>query len=122
MWKLDRNPPSYFFGTIHVSYTRVWDYVPQSTKNAFRYSDNVYFELDLTDHMTATALANCQMLPEGKTLNDILPKKLYRRLNRHMNYIREKIPDWMGEDQRSGGDYYAEYQYRSVMYVWYVSV
>lgn len=99
-----------------MPYTRVWDYIPQSTKNAFRFSDNVYFELDLTDHMTASALANCQMLPGGQTLSDILPKRLYKRLNRHMDYIRRKIPDWMGEDQRSRGDYYVEYQYRSVDY------
>lgn len=112
LWRLNRNPPSYFFGTIHVPYTRVWDYVPQNTKNAFRYSDNAYFELDLTDHSTATELAKCQMLPDGQTLNNILPKRMYRRLSRHMDYIKRKIVNWVGEGTGVKGDYYAEYQYR----------
>ena len=32
LWRIDTQPPSYFFGTIHVPYTRVWDHVPNNTK------------------------------------------------------------------------------------------
>lgn len=117
LWTLKRDPlpPSYFFGTIHVPYTRVWDYIPTSSKNAFRSSDYVYFELDLTDGRTASALANCQLLPDGQSLSDILPRSLYRRLNRHMDYIRRKVSDWIGQDQTVNGankQYYADYEYR----------
>ena len=115
MWTLDRDPPSYFFGTIHVPYTRVWDYIPLSTKNAFRYSENVYLELDLTDSSTATALATCQLLPERKTIDEFVPNRLYRRLTRYMDYIRRKIPDWMGDEKNSvNAGYRAEYQYKLV--------
>ena len=34
-------PPSYFFGTIHVPYTRVWDAVSANTKKAFKAADKV---------------------------------------------------------------------------------
>lgn len=34
-------PPSYFFGTIHVPYTRVWDAVSTNTKKAFQAADKV---------------------------------------------------------------------------------
>ena len=34
-------PPSYFFGTIHVPYTRVWDAVSANTKKAFKSADKV---------------------------------------------------------------------------------
>lgn len=107
--------PSYFFGTIHVPYTQVWDYIPQNAKDAFRYSDVVYFELDLTDMATATALAECQMLPEEGDVSEVLPKRLYRKLRRHMEYIREMIPEWISSKQKykvADLEYYADYQYR----------
>lgn len=70
----------------------------------------------MTDRATAEALANCQLLPGGRTINQYLSKRLYRRLKRHMEYIRRKIPDWMSDAQKSRpgvrADYYAEYQYR----------
>ncbi|KAA0202511.1 hypothetical protein HAZT_HAZT009286 [Hyalella azteca] len=59
-----QDPPSYFFGTIHVPYTRVWEHVPYNTKKAFEMSDNVMFELALTDPATITALTTCQLLPQ----------------------------------------------------------
>lgn len=67
LWTLpNREPPVYFFGTIHVPYTRVWDYVPWSAKRAFERADSVFFELDLTDPETVAQLASCQMLPSGE--------------------------------------------------------
>lgn len=97
-----------------MPYTRVWDYIPQNAKDAFRLSDHVYFELDLTDGRTASALAECQLLPDGLTLREVLPRSLYKRVSRHMEYIRRRIPDWMGNRKRRGenSSYYSDYQYR----------
>ena len=42
-------PPSYFFGTIHVPYTRVWDAVSTNTKKAFHAADKVgigFFQIE----------------------------------------------------------------------------
>ena len=45
LWRIDTQPPSYFFGTIHVPYTRVWDAVSDNAKKAFK----VRILLDRTD-------------------------------------------------------------------------
>ena len=52
LWRVESNPPSYFFGTIHVPYIIVWDAIPNNVKDAFSASRNVYFELDLTKQHT----------------------------------------------------------------------
>lgn len=74
---IKREPPSYLFGTIHVPYTKVWDHIPDNAKQAFAISSHVYFELDLVNPTTVSALSTCQMLPQGKNLSDVLPGNLY---------------------------------------------
>lgn len=99
LWLVKRNPPAYFFGTIHVPYTRVWDYIPTNSKAAFTTSQYVYFELDLTNKLTVNALWKCQMLPKGGLLKDVLPRKMYRRLSRHLGYIKKMIPVWLRDNE-----------------------
>ena len=38
LWRIDTQPPSYFFGTIHVPYTRVWNDISHNAKKAFGYA------------------------------------------------------------------------------------
>lgn len=78
-----------------MPYTRVWDYIPINSKEAFTNSQNVYFELDLTNESTIRALIKCQLLPTGVMLKHIIPRKLYKRLKSHLKYIRRKIPIWI---------------------------
>ncbi|XP_014670320.1 PREDICTED: metalloprotease TIKI1-like [Priapulus caudatus] len=117
LWTIKRNPPSYFFGTIHVPYTRVWDFIPENTKQAFEQSENVFFELDLTDPYTISALTSCQMLPQGKELSDVLPRDLYLRLKRHLEYVKTMMPSWMTADQRGQG-LYADYLFNAITGNW----
>ncbi|XP_068098532.1 metalloprotease TIKI2 [Hyperolius riggenbachi] len=117
LWTVKRNPPAYLFGTIHVPYTRVWDFIPHNSKKAFQESSNVYFELDLTDPYTISALASCQMLPQGENLQDVLPKDLYRRLKRHLEYVKLMMPHWMTPDQRGKG-LYADYLFNAIAGNW----
>ncbi|XP_026528649.1 metalloprotease TIKI1 [Notechis scutatus] len=117
LWTIKRDPPSYFFGTIHVPYTRVWDFVPENSKKAFQDSHIVYFELDLTDPYTISALTSCQLLPQGKNLQDVLPRDLYRRLKRHLEYVKLMIPSWMTPDQRGKG-LYADYLFNAIAGNW----
>lgn len=93
LWTIRRSPPAYLFGTIHVPYDRVWDYIPDNSKTAFSDSDSAIFELDLTNPYTLTALAECQMLPHGQILSDVLPLELYSRLQRHLAYVRTRMTD-----------------------------
>ncbi|KAM6230306.1 metalloprotease TIKI1-like [Porphyrio hochstetteri] len=117
LWTIKRDPPSYFFGTIHVPYTRVWDFIPQNSKKAFQQSHIVYFELDLTDPYTISALTSCQLLPQGENLQDVLPRDIYRRLKRHLEYVKLMMPSWMTPDQRGKG-LYADYLFNAIAGNW----
>ncbi|XP_043916865.1 metalloprotease TIKI1-like [Protopterus annectens] len=117
LWTIKRDPPSYFFGTIHVPYTRVWDFIPENSKKAFQESSIVYFELDLTDPHTISALTSCQLLPQGENLQDVLPRDIYRRLKRHLEYVKLMMPSWMTPDQRGKG-LYADYLFNAIAGNW----
>ncbi|XP_033029175.1 metalloprotease TIKI1 isoform X2 [Lacerta agilis] len=117
LWTIKRDPPSYFFGTIHVPYTRVWDFIPDNSKRAFQQSHIVYFELDLTDPYTISALTSCQLLPQGENLQDVLPRDIYRRLKRHLEYVKIMMPSWMTPDQRGKG-LYADYLFNAIAGNW----
>lgn len=117
MWTIKRDPPSYFYGTIHVPYTRVWDFIPENSKQAFQESNIVYFELDLTDPYTISALTSCQLLPQGENLQDVLPRDIYRRLKRHLEYVKLMMPSWMTPDQRGKG-LYADYLFNAIAGNW----
>nr|XP_023854410.1 metalloprotease TIKI2-like [Salvelinus alpinus] len=110
-------PPSYLFGTIHVPYTRVWDFIPDVSKRAFQTSTNVFFELDLTDPLTISKLTSCQLLPHGENLQTLLPRDLYRRLKRHLDYVKHMMPYWMTADQRGRG-LYADYLFNAIAGNW----
>jgi len=79
----------------------VWDYIPANSKAAFETSQYVYFELDLTNKLTVDALWKCQMLPKGGQLKDVLPRSMFRRLHRHLRYIKKMIPVWLRD--KDGG-------------------
>ncbi|XP_068191175.1 metalloprotease TIKI1 isoform X2 [Antennarius striatus] len=117
LWMIKRDPPSYFYGTIHVPYTRVWDFIPENSKQAFQESNIVYFELDLTDPYTIAALNNCQMLPQGEKLQDLLPRDIFRRLKRHLEYVKLMMSSWMTPDQRGKG-LYADYLFNAIAGNW----
>ncbi|KAM3939367.1 metalloprotease TIKI1 isoform 2-T2 [Leptodactylus fuscus] len=117
LWTIKRDPPSYFFGTIHVPYTRVWDFIPENSKKAFQQSNIVYFELDLTDPYTISALTSCQMLPQGENLQSVLPRDIYRRLKSHLEYVKLMMPSWMTPDQRGKG-LYADYLFNAIAGNW----
>ncbi|XP_065596630.1 metalloprotease TIKI1 [Cyrtonyx montezumae] len=117
LWTIKRDPPSYFFGTIHVPYTRVWDFIPENSKKAFHQSHIVYFELDLTDPYTISALTSCQLLPQGENLQDVLPRDIYCRLKRHLEYVKHMMPSWMTPDQQGKG-LYADYLFNAIAGNW----
>ncbi|XP_028938850.1 metalloprotease TIKI2 [Ornithorhynchus anatinus] len=117
LWTVRRDPPAYLFGTIHVPYTRVWDFIPDNSKAAFAASARVYFELDLTDPFTISALASCQLLPPGENLQGLLPRELYHRLKRHLDYVRFMMPAWVTPDQRGRG-LYPDYLFNAIAGNW----
>ncbi|BFY99858.1 hypothetical protein BsWGS_02897 [Bradybaena similaris] len=117
LWTVQRSPPAYLFGTIHVPYTRVWEWIPPNSKLAFSESDSAIFELDLTNPYTLTALADCQMLPAGESLSNLLPEELYARLQRHLEYVRSSMHYWMSDDQKRKG-LFADYLFNAITGNW----
>jgi uncharacterized protein YbaP (TraB family) len=100
---MDQNPPVYFFGTIHVPYTKVWDHIPTNSKRAFKTAHNVYFELDLTDQKNLKTLEQCKYLPRGVKLRDEIPPTLYKRIKTHLSYIRGQLSEWITYEQKLTG-------------------
>ncbi|OUC47088.1 GumN protein [Trichinella nativa] len=119
LWRIEGDPASYFFGTIHVPYTEVWEYVSKAAKQAFYQADSVFLELDLNNPKTVESLARCQYLPDGEEIADHLPTDLYVRIKSHMQMIRQALPEWI-DTQRSGGhnDAYADYLFKSIAGNW----
>jgi uncharacterized protein len=80
MWKIEGAKPSYLFGTIHVPDERVLKLKP-CVRAALDGADAVFTELPM-DMGTQMKIAMKSMLPEGKTLKDVLPKKLYAKIDK----------------------------------------
>jgi len=86
-------------------------------------ADSVHLELDLLDATTLAALSACQLLPRGQFLADVLPRPLFVRLRRHLNYVRQNLPAWMeaaGVGGSSDGStlYAAEYLFGAIAGDW----
>jgi len=117
LWRVESTPPSYFFGTIHVPYTRVWDAIPNNAKQAFAASKRVFFELDLTKPHIISTLSACQLLPKNRHLSQEIPSDLYARLKIHMDYVRTVMPTWVTKEQkRKGID--AQYLFSAITANW----
>jgi uncharacterized protein YbaP (TraB family) len=81
LWKIEREnaPPSYLFGTIHVSDPGVTNLHPAAQK-AFDASDAVYTEVSM--EMAAQLAATMAMLrKDGKTLRQSIGPELSKRLD-----------------------------------------
>ncbi|KRZ68448.1 Metalloprotease TIKI2 [Trichinella papuae] len=118
LWRIKRQPPSYFFGTIHVPYTDVWEYVSNAAKQAFHQADNVFLELDLNNPKTVQSLSRCQYLPDGETIADHLPTSLYNRIKAHMEIIRQALPEWIDTQRSSHSNAYADHLFNSIAGNW----
>uniref|UniRef100_A0A914X7K1 Metalloprotease TIKI homolog n=1 Tax=Plectus sambesii TaxID=2011161 RepID=A0A914X7K1_9BILA len=110
--------PSYFFGTIHVPYLQVWDYVSHTVKSVFRKAESVVFELDLYNPSTIESLNICKKLPLDEQLSDYLPKELYQRLEQHMLFIKETLPNWIDADGSGNAKEHANYLYKAIVGNW----
>lgn len=86
-------------------------------KKSFHRADQIHFELDLMDPNTVSTLAKCQLLPQGEYLSNVIPSELYRRLKRHLNYVKDMMPSWMTTEQQGRG-LYADYLFNAITGNW----
>jgi len=78
LWKIEAEPPSYLFGTVHVPDARVLD-LPASVREALDAARFVYTEvpMDVRSQLEAQKLS---MFSGATTLRDVLPEELFSRL------------------------------------------
>ena len=55
----------------------------------------VFFELDLTSPRTLSQLSQCQLLPPGQHISEVIPTDLYMKLRMHLDYVRKAMPGWL---------------------------
>ncbi len=85
LWKLETQPVSWLFGTIHIPDPRV-NQLPLAAKLIFNKSDVVLTEIPM--EFADTTLAQIKMKRnDGKTLNDVLPEKVQKRLDHYLKEI-----------------------------------
>ncbi|MBW1870740.1 MAG: TraB/GumN family protein [Deltaproteobacteria bacterium] len=75
LWKIEGKKSSYLFGTIHIPDERVLK-LHSAVKDALKKVEAVFTELPM-DMGTQVKMAMKSMLPDNKTLKDVLPADLY---------------------------------------------
>ncbi|WP_340116827.1 TraB/GumN family protein [Pelagibius sp. 7325] len=99
LWQVDHPgaPPSYIFGTMHVTDPRVYA-LPQAVETAFTEADIAIFEVDYRRPMSLEKRRQYIELPKGQSLEDVIGSSTYRDLRRLIfrhrlplyNYFREQ--------------------------------
>ena len=81
LWLAERpgQPPSYFFGTIHVTDPRVFD-LPAPVETAFANAQLAVFEVDYRRRASLKELQQYFNLPEGQKLEDLIGYQAHRDL------------------------------------------
>ena len=108
MWKVEADPPIYLYGTLHVPYTKLWSRIPVNQKTAFSSSESVMMELKLTDSKTLKKLSDCQFLPDGGNLHEILPIDLYQRIEKYFERVKELFLIWLKKNSEGGVSIFLE--------------
>lgn len=82
LWRIETEPPSFVFGTIHLADPRVTT-LPEAVTRALESSDVLLTEIELGPATQAEAQA-AMLLPEGTSLKDVLPAELHTRLGKYL--------------------------------------
>src|SRR5262245_54055204 len=82
LWVVDGDPKIYLFGTIHLPDPRVVA-LPDVVKGAFAAADAVYVEVR-SEELEAPEIQMRAMIPDGKTLGDVVPKETLERTRKYL--------------------------------------
>ena len=83
LWMIEGQKPSFLYGTIHLPDERVLA-IPQLVLNAADSAEALYVEVAPDELASAAAQL---ILPDGKTLQEVLPEDLYKRAS---GYVQSK--------------------------------
>ena len=78
-----------------MPYTILWDFIPENAKIAFSNSEDLCIELRLSDPITISELSECQRLPAGQTVDQVLSPVIYQRISSYLERIKELLPQWL---------------------------
>lgn len=84
LWKIESDPPSYLYGTIHVPDERVTN-LPKSVWDALESCDALLTEIDMGK---AGRMLTKMYLPKKETLSAVVPADLHARLVRYLESRR----------------------------------
>lgn len=81
LWQAERSgqPPSYFFGTVHVTDPRVFE-LPEAVETAFEGAETAVFETDYRRRSSRKELNQFFYLPDGQSLSDVIGYNTHRDL------------------------------------------
>ena len=85
LWRIEGENPSYLFGSIHLSDTRLLT-LPDVVIEAIDEVDVVYTEVKF-DEETVLKTDQLSRLPSGQTINDLLPQDVEERVD---SYLKNK--------------------------------
>ncbi|KAL3068076.1 hypothetical protein niasHT_038066 [Heterodera trifolii] len=97
LWSIDspsRNVRSFLFGTIHVPYDKVWQYVSPRVKEAFGAAEVIVFELELQNSEIVQQLAKCKQMERDANIKQWLSTQLYSRLKAFMHRLKQRMFRW----------------------------
>jgi uncharacterized protein YbaP (TraB family) len=80
LWRIEGKKPSFVFGTIHIPDDRLLK-LSTLVKDALDDADEVYTEVKM-DMASQMKMAFKSMLPDGQTIEDVLPPDLYARVEK----------------------------------------
>ncbi len=90
LWEVSGNgltKPSYVYGTIHMICPNDY-FMTDSTKAAFKKTEQVYLELDMDDPTLMSKMMQLMMLTNGKKMKDYLKPEEYMLLS---DYFKAKM-------------------------------
>ena len=100
LWKIERNTPSYLFGTMHVPYFQVWDPIQDEVMKVFNISQELFLEIDMELQQNKRELAKCVLLPNGGMVSDIVTPGVHTKLQNYLAYLRNKIDNWLAQEKK----------------------
>lgn len=100
LWKIEVEPPSWLFGTIHIGDPRVLA-LSETVEDALYDCEALYTELPM-DGGLMSGMARHMFLPSDRTLKDVVPAALHQRLTAYlerrgqagMAMMMEKMQVW----------------------------
>lgn len=114
LWEVtgkDLQKPSYLFGTFHLMCKDDIVFSPALT-DAFNYSREVYFEMDLDDPSNTLGAMLFMNMKDGKTLRDLYTDEQFERLQ---TYFKDSLRTSLGSFQKMKPAFLEAFLYPKMM-------